>query len=41
MEEQILKKIDQIVEGNKNKEVEKKWIKSTKVCEILSCSPAT
>ena len=41
MEEQILEKIDQIIEGIQNKEVEKKWIKSSEVCEMLSCSPAT
>ena len=37
MEEQILDKIDQIIEGIQNKEVEKKWIKSSEVCEMLSC----
>jgi len=41
MEEQLLEKIDQHLEEHKNKEVEKKWIKSSQASEMLSCSPAT
>ena len=41
MEEQLLEKIDQHLEKYKSKEVEKKWIKSSQVSEMLSCSPAT
>ena len=41
LQEQLLEKKDQHLEENKNKEVEKKWIKSFQVSEMLSCSPAT
>ena len=41
LEERLLEKIDQHLEDHKNKEVEKKWIKSSQVSEMLSCSPAT
>ena len=41
MEEQLLEKIDQHLEKYKSKEVEKKWIKSSQVSEMLSCSAAT
>ena len=41
LQEQLLEKIDQHLEENKNKEVEKKWIKSSQVSEMLSCSAAT
>ena len=41
LQEQLLEKIDQHLEENKNKEVEKKWVKSSQVSEMLSCSAAT
>jgi hypothetical protein len=41
MEEQLIEKIDQHLQEFNNKEVERKWVKSSEVSEILSCSPAT
>jgi len=41
MEEQLIEKIDQHLQEYNNKEVERKWVKSSEVSEILSCSPAT
>ena len=41
MEEQLIEKIDQHLQEYKNKEVERKWVKSSEVSEMLSCSPAT
>ena len=41
MEEQLLEKIDQHLGKYKSTEVEKKWIKSSQVSEMLSCSAAT
>ena len=41
MEEQLIEKIDQHLQDYNNKEVERKWVKSSEVSEILSCSPAT
>lgn len=41
MEEQILEKIDHHLEDYNNREVDRKWIKSSEVCQMLSCSPAT
>jgi len=41
MEEQLIEKIDQHLQEYNNKEVERKWVKSSEVTEMLSCSPAT
>ena len=41
MEEQLIEKIDQHLQEFNNKEVERKWVKSSEVSEMLSCSPAT
>ena len=41
MEEQLIEKIDQHLQEYNNKEVERKWVKSSEVSEMLSCSPAT
>ena len=41
MEEQLIEKIDQHLQEHNNKELERKWVKSSEVSEILSCSPAT
>ena len=41
MEEQLIEKIDQHLQEYTNKEVERKWVKSSEVTEMLSCSPAT
>jgi hypothetical protein len=41
MEEQLIEKIDQHLQEYNNKEVEIKWVKSSEVSEMLSCSPAT
>tara|TARA_B110000977_G_scaffold175842_1_gene230943 strand:- start:31 stop:297 length:267 start_codon:yes stop_codon:yes gene_type:complete len=41
MEEQLIEKIDKHLQEYNNKEVERKWVKSSEVSEILSCSPAT
>lgn len=41
MEEQLIEKIDQHLKEFNNKEVERKWVKSSEVTEMLSCSPAT
>ncbi len=41
MEEQLIEKIDQHLQEFNNKEVERKWVKSSEVTEMLSCSPAT
>jgi hypothetical protein len=45
MEEQLIEKIDQHLQeynnNNNNNEVERKWVKSSEVSEMLSCSPAT
>ena len=41
MEEQLIEKIDQHLQEYNNKEVERKWLKSSEVTEMLSCSPAT
>ena len=41
MEEQLIEKIDQHLQEYNNKEVERKWVKSSEVSEMLSCSSAT
>ena len=41
MEEQLIEKIDQHLQEYNNKELERKWVKSSEVSEMLSCSPAT
>ena len=41
MEEQLIEKIDQHLQEYNNKEVERKWVKSSEVSEMLSCSPTT
>ncbi len=41
MEEQLIEKIDQHLQEFNNKEVKRKWVKSSEVSEMLSCSPAT